>query len=204
VVRPYVPLPPGPAPRHQLLPPLDRHAPGRRQVGRFPGCCGLPPPLPPEKFRHRRGGSPFRLHPVLLSPAIKVPLLSLFRYWQRHPIARRDLPGTVRRFLRWQLGTRLLKMPVVVPWIGPTSLVIERGMTGATMNVYCGLHEAADMASPAASPRPTASLWSPSRPPTPASSGTCASTTSPRWSPATARPWAPSRAACASPPAAAP
>lgn len=37
-------------------------------------------------------------------------------------------------------------MPVVFPWIGATSLVVERGMTGATMNVYCGLHEAADMA----------------------------------------------------------
>lgn len=32
------------------------------------------------------------------------------------------------------------------PWVGSTSLVIETGMTGATMNLYCGLHEAADMA----------------------------------------------------------
>jgi len=73
-------------------------------------------------------------------------LASLFRYWQRHPLASRDLPGTVARFLRWQLGSRLLHMPVIVPWVGSTSLVIETGMTGATMNIYCGLHEAADMA----------------------------------------------------------
>jgi FkbM family methyltransferase len=73
-------------------------------------------------------------------------LASLFRYWKRHPLASRDLPGTVARFLRWQLGSRLLRMPVLVPWVGSTSLVIETGMTGATMNVYCGLHEAADMA----------------------------------------------------------
>jgi FkbM family methyltransferase len=73
-------------------------------------------------------------------------LLSLFRYWQRHPLARRDLSGTVARFLRWQFGSRLLGMPVVFPWVGNTFLVIESGMTGATMNVYCGLHEAADMA----------------------------------------------------------
>ncbi len=73
-------------------------------------------------------------------------LLSLVRYWQRHPIARRDLPGTVARFLRWQFGSRLIGMPVVFPWVGNTCLVIESGMTGATMNVYCGLHEAADMA----------------------------------------------------------
>jgi FkbM family methyltransferase len=73
-------------------------------------------------------------------------LASLFRYWQRHPLASRDLPGTAARFLRWQLGSRLLPMPVIVPWVGSTSLVIETGMTGATMNIYCGLHEAADMA----------------------------------------------------------
>ena len=73
-------------------------------------------------------------------------LASLFRYWQRHPLASRDLLGTVARFLRWQLGRRLLRMPVIVPRVGSTSLVIETGMTGATMNFYCGLHEAADMA----------------------------------------------------------
>lgn len=37
-------------------------------------------------------------------------------------------------------------MPVDSPWLGYTSLVIESGMTGATMNVYFGLHEATDMA----------------------------------------------------------
>ena len=52
-------------------------------------------------------------------------LLSLFRYWQRHPLARRDLSGTVARFLRRQFGSRLLGMPVVFPWVGDTSLVIE-------------------------------------------------------------------------------
>jgi FkbM family methyltransferase len=73
-------------------------------------------------------------------------LVSLFRYWQRHPLAKRDITGTIARFLRWQLGSRFVRMPVLVPWLGSTSLVIETGMTGATMNVYCGLHEAADMA----------------------------------------------------------
>jgi hypothetical protein len=79
------------------------------------------------------------------SPFLSVSeLASLFRYWQRHLLASRDLPGTVACFLRWQLGSRLLRMPVLVPWVGSTSLVIETGMTGATMNFYCGLHEAAN------------------------------------------------------------
>ncbi len=50
------------------------------------------------------------------------------------------------RFLRWQLGSRLLLMLVIVPWVGSTFLVIETGMTSATMSFYCGLHEAADIA----------------------------------------------------------
>tara|TARA_R110002096_G_scaffold285073_13_gene478921 strand:+ start:2109 stop:2852 length:744 start_codon:yes stop_codon:yes gene_type:complete len=32
-----------------------------------------------------------------------------------------------------------------MPWIDDSSLVAERGMTGATGNIYCGLHEFADM-----------------------------------------------------------
>ncbi len=73
-------------------------------------------------------------------------LLSLLRYWRRHPLASRDLSGTIRRFVRWQLGSRLVGAPVAWPWIGSTRLMVETGMTGATMNIYCGLHEFADMA----------------------------------------------------------
>lgn len=73
-------------------------------------------------------------------------LVNLFRYWQSHAIASRDLCGTVSRFICWQVGTRLLRCPVVFPWIEGTSLVVERGMTGATMNVYGGLHEFEEMA----------------------------------------------------------
>jgi hypothetical protein len=69
---------------------------------------------------------------------VNLPLIKLFRYWQRNPIASRDLPGTVVRFLRWQLSTRLLGMPIVFPWIVGNELVIKPGMTGATMNVYFG------------------------------------------------------------------
>lgn len=33
-----------------------------------------------------------------------------------------------------------------MPWVGTTQLVVERSMTGATGNIYCGLHEFVDMA----------------------------------------------------------
>jgi FkbM family methyltransferase len=72
-------------------------------------------------------------------------ILSLVAYWRKHPIAKQDVNGTVLRFLRWQIGSRLLGKPVLVPWVNNTVLIVETGMTGATMNIYCGLHEAADM-----------------------------------------------------------
>ena len=46
---------------------------------------------------------------------------------------------------RWQIESRLRRQ-VVVPWIAGTRLLVKRGMTGATGNIYCGLHEFAEMA----------------------------------------------------------
>lgn len=71
--------------------------------------------------------------------------INLIKYWRQHPIASKDLSGTIIRFLRWQFGARLIKAPIVWPWISNTKLIIEKGMTGATMNIYCGLHEFHDM-----------------------------------------------------------
>lgn len=40
----------------------------------------------------------------------------------------------------------MLDKPVVMPFLGDAVLVVEPGMTGATGNIYCGLHEFEDMA----------------------------------------------------------
>lgn len=67
-------------------------------------------------------------------------------YIVAHPLNRRRPLAAVWRWARWQIGTRLRPGPRVVPFVDGTRLVVERGMTGATGNVYCGLHEYADMA----------------------------------------------------------
>ena len=64
----------------------------------------------------------------------------------RHPLTRNARLATLVRWLRWQVGSRLLPGPVVVPFVNNTSLIVRPGMTGATGNVYCGLHEFEDMA----------------------------------------------------------
>jgi FkbM family methyltransferase len=62
-----------------------------------------------------------------------------------HPLNQNNKIAALRRFMKWQLGSYFLRHPVVYPFIGTTKLVIEKGMTGATGNVYNGLHEYAEM-----------------------------------------------------------
>jgi FkbM family methyltransferase len=54
--------------------------------------------------------------------------------------------SAIRRVLTWQLVSRMVSGPIAVPFTDRTWLLMERGMTGATGNYYCGLHEFEDMA----------------------------------------------------------
>ena len=64
----------------------------------------------------------------------------------RHPLNRGRAVDALLRFAAWQIGTRLIRGSVAVPFAGDTRLLVKRGMAGATGNVYCGLHEFEDMA----------------------------------------------------------
>jgi FkbM family methyltransferase len=63
----------------------------------------------------------------------------------RHPIGKRRPVRSLGRYAWWQLQSRLRK-ELTVSWIGSTQLAVRRGMTGATGNIYCGLHEFPEMA----------------------------------------------------------
>jgi FkbM family methyltransferase len=64
--------------------------------------------------------------------------------WE-HPLTARDRTAAIRRWVRWQIASRLVDGSTVVPFVDETVLCVRRGMTGATGNVYVGLHEFADM-----------------------------------------------------------
>jgi len=49
------------------------------------------------------------------------------------------------RFLRWQIGSRLVPGAVAAPFVDDTRLLVLPGMTGATGSIYHGLHEFEDM-----------------------------------------------------------
>jgi FkbM family methyltransferase len=76
-------------------------------------------------------------------------IFRISRIWKlfgTHPLTCSNRIAAMKRFLQWQIGSRILGLPAVVPFIGKTVLVVEPGMAGATGNVYCGLHEFEDMA----------------------------------------------------------
>lgn len=67
-------------------------------------------------------------------------LLTVGRTFAAHPMTRDGQLGAWARFAAWHLKSRL-SPEVVAPWIGGQRLVVRRGMTGATGNLYFGLHE---------------------------------------------------------------
>jgi FkbM family methyltransferase len=71
-------------------------------------------------------------------------LLTTVRHILNHPLNVKDKRHALARYLRWQLGSRLLPGAVVVPFVNDTHLVVSPGMTGATMYVYTGLADFAD------------------------------------------------------------
>lgn len=63
----------------------------------------------------------------------------------RHPLTRANPFAAIGRFLGWQVQSRL-RQEIEFAWIGNAKLIVRNGMTGATGNIYCGLHEFVDMA----------------------------------------------------------
>lgn len=68
------------------------------------------------------------------------------RQHRRAPLCQGRYWATWGRFLRWQLGARLVGQSVAVPFVDRTRLLVRRGMTGATGNIYWGLMEFEEMA----------------------------------------------------------
>ncbi len=72
--------------------------------------------------------------------------LNTLRFLLQHPLTTRQPVAAAVRYLRWQVGSRFVGGPVAVDFVNDARLLVRRGMTGATGNVYAGLHEFEDMA----------------------------------------------------------
>jgi len=67
------------------------------------------------------------------------------RFLSEHPVVRRAPLRAAISIARWQAASRLWGGELSVGGIGKTRLVVQRGMSGATGNVYAGLQEFAEM-----------------------------------------------------------
>lgn len=72
-------------------------------------------------------------------------IINTLKFIANHPFNATDRLGAILRFFRWQLNTRLNPYPIVYPYTEKTKLLMWRGLTGATGNLYCGLLEYQDM-----------------------------------------------------------
>ncbi|MFT3755236.1 MAG: FkbM family methyltransferase [Pseudoxanthomonas sp.] len=72
-------------------------------------------------------------------------MLNLLTFVLRHPLNANGKIAALGRVLRWQVASRLMAGPIAFPFVEDTFLFASLGMTGATGNWYCGLHEHEEM-----------------------------------------------------------
>lgn len=71
--------------------------------------------------------------------------LKILRFIVSQPLTKDRKVRTILSFLRWQIGAKLIGGKVVVNWINDARLVLGKGESGLTGNLYCGLMEFEDM-----------------------------------------------------------
>lgn len=73
-------------------------------------------------------------------------LFQTLRYITGHPLCRDRPLAAIGRFIRWQMGSRLLPGEILFRWVNKSRFIVRSGEAGLTGNVYTGLHEFEDMA----------------------------------------------------------
>ena len=72
-------------------------------------------------------------------------LIAIIHFIVRHPLNAEKKFKALIKFLKWQLGIRLLNRKVITPWVNDSLFICGLGETGMTGNFYTGLIEYEDM-----------------------------------------------------------
>ena len=72
-------------------------------------------------------------------------LLSTIDFITSHPLNRKHKLKSIVRFVKWQIGSRMVPGAVVCDWVNGSRFLVRTGETGLTQNIYTGLHEFVDM-----------------------------------------------------------
>lgn len=73
-------------------------------------------------------------------------LINILKHLINHPLNKSNKIAAIVRFLKWQVGSRLVPGDVIYKWVNNSKIITRSGETGVTGNIYCGLHEFPDMA----------------------------------------------------------
>ena len=71
--------------------------------------------------------------------------LALVNYIVNQPLNRNHKIQALIRFFKWQISSKLNSSPIIHSLTAKAKLIITKGMTGATQNIYCGLSDYEDM-----------------------------------------------------------
>ena len=72
-------------------------------------------------------------------------VVNIGKYINVHPLAKKHKFIAWYKFLKWQLAQFISPRERIVAFTDKTLLKVKKGMTGATGNIYLGLHEFNDM-----------------------------------------------------------
>ncbi len=72
-------------------------------------------------------------------------IVSLYKFVSNHPLNKKHRFQAILRVTKWQFFSRLMPYPIIYSFTNKAKLIIQKGMTGATGNLYCGLQEFNDM-----------------------------------------------------------
>jgi FkbM family methyltransferase len=75
-----------------------------------------------------------------------MPLLNTLAFIVNHPLNRGRKVRALADYFKWQIGCRLVPGQVIYNWINGSRIIVRQGETGVTGNLYCSLHDFADMA----------------------------------------------------------
>ena len=69
----------------------------------------------------------------------------LLKFVWCHPLNKNNRIASFWRIISWQIVSRILNVPIMLPFVNRTHLIASHGMIGATGDWYCGLREYEEM-----------------------------------------------------------
>lgn len=73
-------------------------------------------------------------------------IIQILIFILKHPLNKKHKIKSILIFLKWQISQFLLNMPLIYSFTKKTKLILKKGQTGGTGNLYLGLMEFPEMA----------------------------------------------------------